>query len=136
MKLFANKTPKQYLYLTEDIDTDVIIIGGGDISFILGIFNEEAALKKYFILEQRLKSMFKDITDIEIEYRYCGVFASTKDNLGFLGQDPDNSKLWYCLGYGANGILFAVLGGMMLSDLYLGKNNEDLALFKIDRFDN
>ena len=26
--------------------------------------------------------MFKDIKDIEIEYKYCGAFASTKDNLG------------------------------------------------------
>ncbi|MGH4050068.1 MAG: NAD(P)/FAD-dependent oxidoreductase [Clostridium sp.] len=113
-----------------------IIIGGEDISFVQGIFNEKVASEKYNILEQRLKSMFKDINDIEIEYKYCGAFASTKDNLGFLGEDPNNDKLWYCLGYGANGILFSILGGMMLSDLYLGRKNEDLKLFKVDRFDN
>ncbi|MCB2291755.1 FAD-binding oxidoreductase [Clostridium sp. CS001] len=128
-----NTDPYNYLRTTED---NRIIIGGEDITFVSDIFNEKAAEEKYSILEQRLKFMFKDMKDIEVEYKYCGAFASTKDNLGFLGPDPDNNKLWYCLGYGANGILFAILGGMMLSDLYLGIHNEDLRLFKVDRFDN
>jgi len=128
-----NNDPYNYLRTTED---NRIIIGGEDINFVPDIFNEKAAKVKYNILEQRLKSMFKDINDIEVEYKYCGAFASTKDNLGFLGTDPDNKKLWFCLGYGANGILFSILGGMMLSDLYLGKNDVDLKLFKVDRFDN
>ena len=128
-----NNLPYDYYRTTED---NRIIIGGEDIRFVPDIFNEKLAKEKYDILEQRLKSMFKDIKDIEIEYRYCGAFASTKDNLGFLGKDPDNNKLWYCLGYGANGILFSMLGGMMLSNLYLGKYDEDLLLFKVDRYDN
>ena len=128
-----NDDPYNYLRTTED---NRLIIGGEDITFVPDIFNEKAAKEKYTILEQRLKAMFKNIKDIEVEYKYCGAFASTKDNLGFLGPDPDNNKLWFCLGYGANGILFAILGGMMLSDLYLGIHNEDLRLFKVDRFDN
>lgn len=36
---------------------------------------------------------------------------------------------------GANGILFAILGGVMLSELYCGHYNEDLELFRVDRFD-
>jgi glycine/D-amino acid oxidase-like deaminating enzyme len=87
------------------------------------------------ILEQRLKNMFKEIKDIEIEYKYCGCFASTADNLGFIGPDPKHKNLWYCLGYGANGILFAILGGMMLSKMYLGEVDKDMRLFKVDRFD-
>lgn len=81
--------------------------------------------------------MFKDIKDIEIEFKYCGVFASTPDNLGFVGPDDKNNKnLWYLLGYRANGILFAILGAMMLTELYDGKFNKDMNLFKVDRFDN
>lgn len=128
-----NDDPYNYLRTTED---NRLIIGGEDITFVPDIFNEKVANEKYAILEQRLKAMFKNIKDIEVEYKYCGAFASTKDNLGFLGPDPDNNKLWFCLGYGANGILFAILGGMMLSDLHLGIENEDLSLFKVDRFDN
>lgn len=127
-----NEDPYNYLRTTS---YNRIIIGGEDINFLPDIFNEELCNKNYGKLEQRLKNLFPNL-NIEIEYRYCGAFASTQDNLGFLGKDPNNSKLWYCLGYGANGILFAVLGGIMLSKLYLGEVHEDLHLFKVGRFDS
>ncbi len=127
-----NNIPYNYYRTTYD---NRIIAGGGDIPFIPNIFDEKAADEKYSILENRIKNMFSNIEDIEVEYKYCGCFASTDDNLGFLGKDPENLKLWYCLGYGANGILFAVLGGMMLSRLYLGEEDKALKLFRIDRFD-
>ena len=126
-----NEDPYNYLRTTGD---NRIIIGGEDIKFSPHKFNKKSYEKYYNKLEKRLKRLFPNL-NIDIEYRYCGTFASTNDNLGFIGKDPNNSKLWYCLGYGANGILFAVLGGIMLSQLYLGKVNEDLNLFKIDRFD-
>ena len=113
-----------------------IIIGGEDVDFVPDIFDEKLANKKYDILENRLKNMFKNIKDIEVDYKYCGTFASTLDNLGFIGEDTKHNNLWYNLGYGANGILFAILGGMMLSKLYHGEKDKDMRLFKVDRFDN
>ena len=127
-----NEDPYNYLRTTSD---SRLIIGGEDINFLPDIFNEELCNKSYDKLEQRLKNLFPNL-NIQIEFKYCGAFASTQDNLGFLGKDPTNSKLWYCLGYGANGILFAILGGMMLSKLYLGEVDENLKLFKVDRFDS
>lgn len=127
-----NEDPYNYLRTTND---NRIIIGGEDINFLPDISNEELCVRSYEKLEQRLKNSFPNL-DISIEYRYCGAFASTQDNLGFLGKDPKNSKLWYGLGYGANGILFAILGGIMLSKLYLGEFDENLKLFKVDRFDS
>lgn len=113
-----------------------ILVGGEDIPFEPGIFDEKTAQQKYKVLEQRVKSMFPNIQAIEMDYGYCGAFASTQDNLGFIGQDPAHKHLWYCLGYGANGILFAILGGMMLSNLYQGEEDKHLQLFRVDRFDN
>ncbi|WP_426348998.1 NAD(P)/FAD-dependent oxidoreductase [Alloiococcus sp. CFN-8] len=127
-----NKVPYNYFRATND---NRLIMGGEDVNFIPDIYNEELCINSYNKLEQRLKSLFPHLK-IEIEYRYCGAFASTQDNLGFIGKDPDNSKLWYCLGYGANGILFAILGGMMLTKLYSGEVDKDMKLFKVDRFDN
>ena len=128
-----NCDPYNYLRTTKD---NRIIIGGEDVDFIPDIFNEKLANEKYDILENRLKSMFKEIKDIEIEFKYCGAFASTPDNLGFIGPDNNHKNLWYLLGYGANGILFAILGGIMLSNLYNGKEDKDMNLFKVNRFDN
>lgn len=128
-----NGKPYNYLRTTTD---KRIIIGGEDVRFLPDINNESIVNQKYLILEQRLKAMFPDIEDIEIEYKYCGAFTSTQDNLGFIGKDPNNEKLWFNLGYGANGILFAILGGMMLSKLYKGEKDENLYLFNVERFDN
>ena len=126
------EVPYNYFRTTND---NRIIIGGEDINFLPDIFNEQLCIKSYDKLMQRITSLFQQ-HKVEIEYRYCGAFASTQDNLGFIGRDPDHSRLWYCLGYGANGILFAILGGIMLSELYLGKVNEDLRLFDVGRFDS
>ena len=80
-----NNIPYNYYRTTYD---NRIIAGGGDIPFIPNIFDEKAADEKYSILENRIKNMFSNIEDIEVEYKYCGCFASTDDNLGFLGKDP------------------------------------------------
>lgn len=125
---------KVYNYLRTTTDNR-LIIGGEDVNFIPEINNDKIAEGKYKILEQRLKAMFPEIDDIEVEYKYRGCFASTPDNVGFVGPDPVKNSLWYCLGYGANGILFAILGGMMLSKLYKGEECKDMELFKVDRFD-
>ena len=126
-----NESRYNYFRTTSD---NRIIAGGEDTPFTDN-FNPKIAIKKYNILEQRLKNMFNEINDIKIEYEYCGAFASTKDNLGFIGKDPNKDKLWYALGYGANGILFAILGGLMLPKLYKGEEDEYLKYFKVDRFD-
>ncbi|MEG2538250.1 MAG: FAD-dependent oxidoreductase [Clostridium sp.] len=127
-----NKDPYNYIRSTVD---NRLIIGGEDINFFPDINNEDLCTKKYGILEQRLKDLFPDY-NIDIEYRYCGAFASTQDNLGFIGPDPKHKNLWYCLGYGANGILFAILGSMMLTSLYKGETPEYMDLFRVNRFDN
>ena len=126
-----NEDTYNYFRTTPD---NRIIAGGEDTSFTDN-FNPKIAMEKYDILEQRVKNMFNKIDDIEIEYKYCGTFDSTKDNLGFIGKDPKNDKLWYGLGYGANRILFAILGGMMLPKLYRGEVSDYLKYFNICRFD-
>jgi glycine/D-amino acid oxidase-like deaminating enzyme len=71
--------------------------------------------------------------DCQIEYRYNGIFGATADNLPYIGPDPNNKNIWYCLGYGANGILFSVNGAKMLSNLYNGYLDDDLDLVAMNR---
>lgn len=123
-----------YNYIRKTMDNR-IIMGGEDVDFLTNLHNKEIAEDKYNILETRLKNIFNSI-NIEIDFKYCGAFTSTQDNLGFIGKDPNNERLWFNLGYGANGILFAILGGMMLSKLYLGETSGDIKLFNVGRFDN
>ena len=127
-----NCDPYNYFRTTSD---NRIIAGGEDVDFYTNIKIEKLAKEKYSILLNRIKNMFPNIKDIEIDYEYCGGFISSQDNLGYIGEDPNHKNLWFCLGYGANGILFAILGGMMLSKLYKNEIDENLKLFKVDRFD-
>ncbi len=124
-----NNDPYHYFRTTHD---KRIIIGGEDIRFDPDFDNKELVSKSYENLRHMLYSVCGE--KIETEYECCGAFATTKDNLGFIGPDPKHKNLWYCLGYGANGILFAVLGGYFLSKLYNGEEDENMNLFKIDRF--
>lgn len=109
-----------------------LIMGGEDIEFYPAIENEELCKKSYDLLEQKLKQLFPQYS-IEIDYKYCGAFASTRDNIGFAGPDLKHKNLWYCLGYGANGILFAILGAQILVDKFNGKENKNASIFDTRR---
>lgn len=112
-----------------------IIMGGEDIRFIPDIDNASLRERSYMLLKQKLKDIFP-MYDIEVDYKYCGAFESTFDDLGYVGRDLDRHNLWYCLGYGANGILFSVLGAQMLVKLYNGEIDENLYLFDMSRKSN
>lgn len=113
------------------------IIGGGqDLPYEQNINNEEQAKKAFDTIRSNIYRIFPNDPNIRIDYQYCGAFSSTQDNLGFIGKDPAHKNLWICLGYGANGILFALLGGDMLSRYYQGEVDENMKLFQVDRFDS
>ncbi len=126
------KDPYNYIRTTKD---NRYIIGGEDMEVNEKNYSEEISNEKYNILEQRLKNMFPHARNSKIAYKYAGIFCSTKDNLGFIGEDKTHKNLWYSLGYGANGILYAMLAGDMLSKLYKGEFDSNINLFKVDRFD-
>ena len=123
-----NEDPYHYFRMTHD---HRMIIGGEDIPYEAFNQNEKIIERCYQKLEQMACQILNQ--KIKIDYKYHGVFGTTKDTLGYLDQDPKHENLWYCLGYGANGILYAILGGYFLVQKYLGKSNELLELFKIKR---
>src|SRR5699024_725565 len=107
-KVLIRDNSDPYNYLRTIFDNR-IIIGGEDVDFIPDIFDENLANKKYDILENRLKSMFSNIKDIEIDYKYCGTFASYLYYLGFIGVYNKHNNISYYLGLDVNCILFTKL---------------------------
>ena len=123
--------PYHYFRTTHD---GRVIFGGEDNLYVDDIEMEKLSERYYDKLETTMKSVLKKY-HLSVKYRCLGAFTTTKDNLGFIGVSPEHKNLWLCLGYGANGILFSMLGGYFLSELYIGNEHRGMNLFKIDRFD-
>lgn len=103
-----------------------IIFGGEDTKFNKTI-NEKLAKKKYESLYKKLKILLNN-ESIEIESCFCGLFDSTKNNLGVIGAS-ENKNIFYFLSCGANGIINTFMGVKIIEDILKGKNNVFIKLF-------
>lgn len=132
-------TNNPYYYVRPTLDNRMIL-GGEDIQ-INKRESKTANLKdpdpisseKYNLLKERLKYLFPNIKNIDIEFKFNGLFAVTNDGLPYIGEYEKMPNCYFNLGYGANGILYTLLGGQLLKDLYLGNPSKDLELFRFDR---
>lgn len=56
-------------------------------------------------LQQGMQDLFEDTQDIAIEHRHVGVRPATQDRMPFIGQHPQQNRLWVFNGFGARGAL-------------------------------
>lgn len=63
-----NKVPKQYDYLTEDIDTEVIIVGGGVTGAILGYYFSKKGIDTVLLEKKRMAYGSTSITTALLQY--------------------------------------------------------------------
>lgn len=115
-------TLKNYHYLRV-LSDDRIIFGGEDEAFDKEL-DADKANRKYLSLCKKLKKLLKSYADqIEIEYSFCGLFASTENNMGIIGESG-KKDIYYFLSCGANGIINTFCGVDVIRDLMSGRNNE------------
>jgi glycine/D-amino acid oxidase-like deaminating enzyme len=124
------ETSRPYFYL-RTTDDDRAIIGGADARFATRHRSERVLSAKQRVLMKCLRSMFPGVA-AEPAYMWGGVFAETRDSLPFIGS-RGNSRELYALGYGANGITFAMIAAHILRDHHLGRTNPDAATFSFNR---
>lgn len=130
-----NKKPYHYLRFTRD---GRIIFGGEDILLRNNKIDsekmKEKAEKKYLKLLNELRQMYYMLDDIKMEYAYCGVYAETKDTLPIIDKVKNLENVYCNLSYGGNGILYAAIGAMYLTNI-ITKNETDIELemFELNR---
>ena len=68
--LFTNtdKVPKQYAYLTENIQTDVIIVGGGVTGSILGYYFSKHNINSVILEKSRIGCCSTGVTTSLLQY--------------------------------------------------------------------
>jgi glycine/D-amino acid oxidase-like deaminating enzyme len=130
-------TNNPYTYLRSTVDNR-IMVGGEDIvmnGFInkLSDISQDEIQNKYNTLKQHVKTMFPDLNDLKAAYSFHGLFGDTKDSLPYIGEYKAMPGCYFCLGYGANGILYTVFGAQMLLNLYKGIRQPELDIFTFDR---
>ena len=64
----TNSVPKQYAYLTEDIETDVIIIGGGVTGSILGYYFSKNNISSVILEKNRIGYLSTGVTTSLLQY--------------------------------------------------------------------
>ena len=100
-------SPYHYLRLLPD---NRIIFGGEDTTFKQKPINEKKCNKKYDKLTKDLFKLFPQIKNINIDYKFCGAFGTTKNNLGLIGTSNFDEDILLFISCGANGIINAIAG--------------------------
>lgn len=109
-----------------------IIFGGQDTPWT-GEISQGKADKLYDKLEAKLRKLLPQHShNIRVQYRFCGAYGTTDNNLGVIGASSIDG-LYYFISCGANGIVNAVNGVDILEDIMQGNSNDMIRLFDPNR---
>ena len=120
-----------YLYLRTTRDRRVII-GGEDEDFRNPERRDRLLSRKTEKLAARFRELFPQM-DCEIGFSWTGTFGETKDGLAYIGTHPDWPSAYFALGYGGNGITYALIAAEIIRDGLCGRENDDAELFRFGR---
>ncbi|HWI16661.1 MAG TPA: FAD-dependent oxidoreductase [Vicinamibacterales bacterium] len=118
--------PYHYVRIHEGIDAahDLLIVGGEDHKSgqAEDIADRHARLEAWS--RQRYPSMG------EVAYRWGGQVMEPHDGLAFIGRNPlDHDNVYTVTGDSGNGMTHGTIGGMLITDLILGRENPWRALY-------
>ena len=124
-------SPYHYLRLLPD---NRIIFGGEDTPFNETLINEKKCNKFYDKLEKNLYKLFPELKGkIKIDYKFCGAFGTTNNNLGLIGKSTFDDDILLYISAGANGIINSFAGAKLTLDILQGKLNKFEKLFSPKR---
>ena len=99
-------------------DYDLLIVGGEDHK----VGQEEHPEAAFDRLESWTRERFPYLT--EIEFRWSGQVLEPNDSLGFIGRNPlDKDNVLIITGDSGHGMTHGTIGGLLTTDLLLGREN-------------
>lgn len=125
------ETRRPYLYLRTTRDGR-IIAGGLDEKAPLTPKSMDWINNRSELLKDEVNKLFP-MLNLKVAFSWGAVFGGSIDNLPFIGRHPEKKRIYYLLGYGGNGIVYSMLGSVILSELVLGIRNDDAEIVKLDR---
>jgi len=127
------ETSRPYLYLRTTVDGR-IMIGGLDEPMQQPNHQPDSIKQHSEQLLAEINKLFPQFK-VQIEYAWNATFAESRDQLPFIGEDPSQPNLYYCLGYGGNGTVYSMIGSVLIANLIERKHTTDdlAAILKLDR---
>lgn len=117
-------TDSPYHYVrTHSVESDdgkgrvLLIVGGEDHKTGQAADTEE----RYDRLEDWMRHHFPMAG--EVEYRWSGQILEPIDGLAYIGRNPGDSNVYVVTGTSGNGITYGAIGGLLVSDLILSREN-------------
>jgi glycine/D-amino acid oxidase-like deaminating enzyme len=124
-------TDNPYVYLCCTTDHRMVI-GGRDERFVNVNTMHTYLPKKQALLEKDFIKLFPSLP-FKKEFSWSGVFGKTKDSLPFIGNIRETPHTFYALGFGGNGITFSLVAAEIITDLLLGRKNDNAEVFSFSR---
>ncbi|MDF2448434.1 MAG: puuB 1 [Bacteroidota bacterium] len=104
-----------------DDSYDVLIAGGEDHKVGQADAEDIPEEERYLRLAKWTKKRFPEMS--EIEYKWSGQVLEPIDSLAFIGKNPGSDNIYIITGDSGNGMTHATLGGMIITDLIIGRDN-------------
>jgi glycine/D-amino acid oxidase-like deaminating enzyme/nitrite reductase/ring-hydroxylating ferredoxin subunit len=124
--------PYHYVRLQSYNDEfDLLIAGGEDHKTGQADKEDIPEQDRYTRLIEWTRSHFPMIN--EIKYRWSGQVMEPLDSLAFIGKNPGNKNIYIITGDSGNGMTHGTLGGLIITDMILGKQNKWQEIYKPTR---
>lgn len=116
--------PYHYARLQKlDEEYDLLLVGGEDHATGLADADHKLEEDRYGFLETWAKNHFDHLE--EVVYKWSGQVMEPMDSLAYIGRNPmDKKNIYIVTGDSGNGMTHATIGGILLNDLILGKEND------------
>lgn len=118
--------PYHYIRLQRIDGKTYLIIGGSDHKTGTKRDTEES----YESVAQYMRNRFNVS---HVDYRWSGQIIEPTDGLAYIGRNSLSKHVYISTGYAGQGMTFGTLGGMINSDLILGRANDYAKLFDATR---
>ena len=125
------ETARPYIYMRRTADGH-ILVGGEDERGAVTHDDPELVRKKSRALRDRFQKIFPNVS-LEPYCEWGGTFVDSPDGLPYIGMHKDFSGAWFALGYGGNGITFAVIAAEIIAAGLCGTPSPDAFLYRFDR---
>lgn len=125
MLLWDDGDPYHYVRLTPGTDEehDLLIVGGADHK----TGQEPHPEKHYRELEVWLRGRFPQAGPLV--YRWSGQVMEPLDGIAYLGRNPGSQNIYVITGDSGDGMTHATIGGMLVCDLIMGRQNRWLGIY-------